>query len=406
MTMCSSSICIVRIFLALLLTFGGVYESAAASRYSIIFSVQPDTGAYTPYYGLVADASGNLFGVLTAGVGAVFKVTPEGTGTLLHFFNGKNDGAVMGSGLIMDSAGNMYGETIEGGLNTELGTIYRITPDGTETVLYSFTNDIGIWYPAGGLTFDSAGNLYGMTLEGGGTCYGDDYSGCGAVFELSPNGTLTILHYFKGGEKDGAYPSSNLIIDSAGNLYGATGGGGGNGCKKIGCGTVFKLGSDGKFTLLRHFNSERYQDPNQVIMDSNGNLWGTTRVGGNVQCGLHRETHCGSIFEIKKSGAFLVVHDFDGADGSGPSGLVLDKSGNFYGTTQAGGSGDLGTIFELTPAGALSTLYSFTGGANGTVPMGMVEDSSGNLFGETAYGGVGQNEDCDYGCGTLFEFTP
>jgi uncharacterized repeat protein (TIGR03803 family) len=382
-------------------------RAAQASSYNVIYDFQPGTGAYSPYYGLTIDSSGNLFGVLYAPVGGVFELSSAGIETLLHVFGGQNDGSDVSSGVILDSAGNLYGETLEGG-DFESGTIYKIAPDGSEAILYSFNSEKGTYYPVGGLTIDDAGNLYGMTQWGGGTCFGNDYTGCGAVFELSPTGTLTVLHAFKGGKKDGAYPSSNLIMDSSGNLYGATRGGGGTDCKNLGCGTVFKLAPNGKMTLLHRFSEDGKidQNPNQVIMDGTGNLWGTTRSGGNMQCGSHPKVHCGSIFEIKKSSPFFVVHNFDGADGSVPSGLVLDKSGNFYGTTQAGGGSNSGTIFELTPAGALTTLYSLTGGSNGAVPVGMVEDSSGNMFGETAAGGVGQDDGCSYGCGTVFEFAP
>jgi uncharacterized repeat protein (TIGR03803 family) len=216
-----------------------------------IFKLAPD-GTETTLYtftgylpfpsGLTEDAAGNLYGTTLNGgahrSGSVFKLAPDGTFTVLHSFGKSRDGVQPAAGVIGDSAGNLYGTTLEGGA-ADAGTVFRLTPDGTETVLYSFTGGSYAWYP-NGLIEDKNGNFYGTTQYGGSTkCFGN---GCGSVFRLTPDGTGTVLYAFADGS-DGGRPYAGVIEDSAGNLYGTASRGGAGNCagKGMGCGVVFEI---------------------------------------------------------------------------------------------------------------------------------------------------------------------
>src|SRR5271165_1152285 len=276
-----------------------------------------------------------------------------------------------------------------------------------ETVLHSFNNTDGA-NPYAGLIFDAAGNLYGTTYLGGtGSClYGG--SGCGTVFELSPNGsggwTEQVLHYFSHNGTDGIEPFGGLIIDAAGNLYGTTQEGGTHSG-----GTVFELspGAGGTWTeqVLHNFSGTDGNYPGAgLIFDAAGNLYGTTYTGGTYSIG--------TVFELspQAGGGWTetVLHNFDatGTDGAFPeAGLIFDAAGNLYGTTFEGGTYGSGTVFELTPGmGGTWTeqvLWSFNdNGTDGTNPLaGLTIDAAGNLYGTTEQGG-------SYGWGTVFELTP
>jgi uncharacterized repeat protein (TIGR03803 family) len=342
------------------------------------------------------------------------------------------------SGLVFDAAGNLYGTTYYGGVGKRCesgcGTVFELTPKKgggwTQKVLYSFLG----WkagdgqYPSAGLILDSAGNLYGTTQQGG--VYG--LAG-GIVFELTPgaNGqwTETILHSFTnigdpGG--DGYQPWAGVIFDAAGNLYGTTVAGGASDE-----GTVFELSPDAggwTETLLYSFtnsNGNGETPYSGVIFDAAGNLYGTTPNGGTGRCGSYKYD-CGVVYELsppqQQGGAWTetVIHSFQGAkDGSDPlyANLIFDKKGNLYGTVPAGGHtssqypGGCGTVFELTPGSngvwAESRLFAFpASGLEGAEPLaGLILDAKGNLYGTTAYGGIADS--CDnYGCGTVFRLTP
>jgi uncharacterized repeat protein (TIGR03803 family) len=187
----------------------------------------------TPYAGLIQGSDGNFYGTTyfggASGFGTVFKVTPSGTETVLYSFAGGSDGEHPYAGVIQGSDGNFYGTTYQGGTSGN-GTVFKLTPSGTETVLYSFAGGSSDGAnPEAGVIQGSDGNFYGTTLQGGA-------SGLGIVFELTPGGTETILHTFAGGGSDGANPSANLVQGSDGNLYGSTGAGG-----TSGNGTFFKV---------------------------------------------------------------------------------------------------------------------------------------------------------------------
>ena len=348
-----------------------------------------DTDGYNPYSGLVTDTLGNLYGtnyVGGSGYGTVFKITPSGTLSVLHSF-GRADGAnPYLSKMVRDKAGNLYGTTIAGGAN-DIGTVFKVTPTGVETVLHSFASDGKDGYrPYTGLAIDGAGNLYGTTYSGGASNYG-------TVFKVTPSGTETVVYSFKGGT-DGCNPYGNSVVLRNGFLYGATAG-----CGAHAVGTVFKLTKTGTETVLHSFANDGvdgFTPYAGLVFDKLGNLYGTTYVGG--------VNGYGTVFKITPSGTETVLHSFafDGTDGFNPyAGLVLDKLGNFYGTTVLGGVNNLGTAFKLTPAGTLSVLHSFANdGTDGFYPFaGLVLGKKGILYGATYEGG-------SLGYGTVFKIVP
>jgi uncharacterized repeat protein (TIGR03803 family) len=354
----------------------------------IVFQLSPNAGGWTenvpyaflggnngeyPFVGVTKDAAGNLYGATGGGVpgnGTIFELSPNSGGgwneTTLHVFSGGRDGANPYGGLILDAAGSLYG-TAHGGGQTSCGSgcgvVFKLSPTSTgwkETVLHAFSGKDG-YHPSSGLIFDAAGNLYGTTTWGGPQC---GSSGCGVVFELSPTPAglwrEKVLHAFSDGP-DGAYPVTGLVFDTTGNLYGTTSSGGDRShCVGAGCGVVFELSptSSGpwKETVLHIFaEGNDGAIPSGVIFDSAGNLYGTTNEGGNPNiCAGHG---CGVAFELSPGSSGwteTVLHTFDNNafpnDGLMPqAGVILDSAGNLYGTTPIGGSNGLGTVFEISP---------------------------------------------------------
>ncbi len=319
-------------------------------------------------------------------IGAIRSITSS----LMILYNFP-DGPLPNGSFIMDSVGTLYGTTRSGGANAA-GTVFKMTQAGALTVLYSFTGGADGGGPSAGLIMDRTGNLYGTTSSGG--AYGNN----GTVFKVTPAGSESVLYSFAG-LSDGSNPSSTLIMDSAGNLYGTTPYGGSSGAN--GHGTVFRVTSSGQQSVLHSFSggADGGTPMGGVIMDSAGNLYGTTQVGG-----AHGG---GTVFSITHAGAESVIHSFSGVpDGGAPwAGLIMDGAGKLYGTTTAGGlnadhDSNVGTVFSVTPAGAESVLYSFGLPPDGYQPYaGVVRDSAGNLFGTTNLGGI------DNG-GTVFKVTP
>jgi uncharacterized repeat protein (TIGR03803 family) len=264
----------------------------------------------------------------------------------LHDFTGIPDGAFPTGNLISDSDGNFYGTTIYGGGGCGeygSGTVFKIGPDGSEMVLYAFAgcdaSSDGCW-PNGGLVSDSSGNLYGTTYICG-------TANSGTVFKVKPNGQESVLYSFSGGS-DGSYPEGSLIIDASGNLYGTTSEGG-NACqikKKIfGCGVVFKISTDGSETVLYAFKNDLdgMAPYAGLIQDSLGDFFGTTSEGGSAKGCDSR--HCGTIFELSPDGAKTTIYNFSKVGNSGElpqSNLISDSLGNLYGMTVNGGKGDCG----------------------------------------------------------------
>ncbi|HEY7098329.1 MAG TPA: choice-of-anchor tandem repeat GloVer-containing protein [Terriglobales bacterium] len=334
--------------------------------------------------GLTRDAAGNLFGTTTeggsSGRGTVFKLdAATHTVTVLYNFTGAPDGGNPLGGVIPDPSGNLYGTTFGGGANGG-GTVFKIDPSGIETVIYSFNRTHGM-QPSAGLIRDPAGTLYGTTVT-------SHIQGDGVVFRINAAGIERTLHEFAGA--DGSHPYGSLARDRAGNLYGTTRDGG-----DFSHGTVFKLAPDGTETVLHSFTGDADGDFPDAgpLLDSTGNLYGTTELGGDFSRG--------TVFKIDSSGAFQVVYSFQGRDGSGPSsGLVMDAGGNLYGTAFYGGDFNLGVVFKLDPSGNESVLHSFAGGANGGTPLStLLLTPDGTIFGSTKGGGL-------HGAGTLFRIRP
>lgn len=268
-------------------------------------------------------------------------------------------------------------------------------------ILYAFHLPPDGNRPSGVMARDTAGNLYGTTMYGGGSgCYSP--TGCGVIFELDKAGVENVLHSFAG-DPDGEFPNA-VIRDAAGNLYGTTSAGGANTW-----GTVFKLNTSGKETILYNFTP---RDGGAVplsglIMDSAGNLYGTTLNGGTGPCSSFAPG-CGTVFKCDTSGKETVLYSFQGVpDAEFPYGdLIQDAEGNFYGTTGYGGTSNQGTVFKLDVTGKETVLYSFTSVPDGANPhAGLIHDQAGNLYGTTLTGGTGQcdSEPLGTGCGTVFK---
>ena len=344
------------------------------------------TNGRGPVAPLVQATDGNFYGTTGGGgaysSGTVFKITPAGTLTTVYSFGGTDGGGPL-AGLVQASDGNFYGTTQNGGADG-LGTVFKLTPNGTLTTLHSFTGPDG-YYPSGGLVQATDGNFYGTTPYGG-----DE----GTVFKLTPNGTLTTLHNFTG--TDGERPSTDLIQATDGNLYGTTPDGGANQY----WGTVFKITPSGTLTTLHSFSSTDGNPEAGLVQATDGNFYGTTEQGGTGNCA---GGGCGTVFKITPSGTLTTLYTFGGypTDGALPSGLVQATDGNFYGTTAYGGASDYGTVFRMTTAGTLTTLYNFCSQPNctdGSRPYAaLVQATDGNFYGTTQNGGAD-------GLGTVFKF--
>jgi uncharacterized repeat protein (TIGR03803 family) len=373
-----------------------------------------------PWGNLIQAADGNLYGTtysggdLTCGppygCGTVFKLTPSGSLTVLHTFEGK-DGLQPVAGLVQGPDGNLYGVTSAGGAvicEAVCGTIFRITTDGTFTSLYSFcslTKCADGAMPQGSLAVGQDGNLYGTTSQGGDTSCNAPF-GCGEAFMITLSGSLTPLHNFEG--TDGASPQGRLVQASNGNFYGTAFAAGANSHG----GDVFQMAPGGAVTAIYSFCSQ----PNcadgsapfsNLVIGKDGNLYGTTSNGGNVTCAP--PVGCGTIFKITTGGTLTTLYSFCTAancpDGTNPfAGLVLGSDGNFYGTTTAGGNTlcnlGCGTVFSMTPSGQLTTLHTFTGTDGSDPQAALVQASDGALYGGTLYGGA--NVCNSVGCGTFF----
>jgi uncharacterized repeat protein (TIGR03803 family) len=340
---------------------------------------------------VVADGLGGLYGTTfsggPSGFGALFSVRIDGSGfAVLHSFTGgPSDGAHPVAALILDAMGYLYGTTAAGGTpGPGYGTVFRVRTDGSAfTLLHSFSGGDGGASPRASLTLDGAGNLFGTTLYGG-------PSNLGTVFKIKTDGTgFAILHTFAGGSSDGASPVTSLILGPSGSLFGTTTSGGSS---DHGRGTVFTLRTDGSGFFLLHSFSGSPSDgdsPAGIVMDRAGNLFGTTLVGGSSTAGY------GTVFKLRSNGTgYHLLHSFTGkaADGANPNGpSTLDASGNLFVTTSAGGLSDAGTILALnTHTNAVTLLHSFSRDvSDGSVPSApVVLDASGNLFGTTLWGGA------------------
>ena len=374
------------------------------------------TDGYFPHAGLIFDKAGNLYGETVWGgtnnMGTVFELTPKGgvwTEKVVHNFGSGKDGSFPWGTLIFDASGNLYGTTQTGG-TYEYGTVFEMTRTSkgvwTEKVLHSFDANNGKdgAGPLAGVILDGSGNLYGTTELGGVYSFG-------TVFELSPKTgggwKETILHSFNPNTKDGVAPNDSLIIDTAGNLYGTTLEGG-----VSGVGAVFELspktGGGWKETILHSFSSsgkDGYFPFAALTSDGSGNLYGATSVGGTK--------FGGTVFELspKAGGGWKekILFNF-GAPGATDlfGNLIFDGSDNLYGTAGVNGPENSGMVFKLTLQAsgrwAQTVLHNFKGDDGDLPYAGVILDGSGNLYGTTYNGG--SSTSCTSGCGTVFEIKP
>jgi uncharacterized repeat protein (TIGR03803 family) len=388
---------------------------AAEWKETVLHQFGSDSDGQAAYGRVISDAAGNLYGTTsfggTSGAGIVFELTNPGapagwTETVLYNFTGGSDGSQPYGGLIFDSAGNLYGTTYQGG-TSNAGTVYQLAPPGgrggawTETVLYSFAGGADGSGPQSDLTFDQAGNLYGTTNNGGSP-------GIGIVFQLTSGQggawSETVLHRFL--QEEGVRPRAAVIFDKEGSLYGTLANGGG-----FYRGAVFRLkppatkgGAWTEKTLYRFTGRDGDGNgPLCRLILFKGNLYGTTVLGG--------ATGVGAIFELtppaSHRGAWTktILYSFtcSGSDGCNPwAGLLMDKAGVFYGTTQHGGlpSGG-GTVFQLKEDGGAWTekvLLSFRNSNNQLPAAGLLLGENGTLYGTTI--GAGGN------AGIVFELQP
>ncbi len=379
-----------------------VLSDQAQAKFRVLYAFNGTQGG-NPLGSLTADNAGTLYGTTagggTAGEGTVFKLSADGQQTVLYNFTGGADGGEPDSSVIQDAAGNLFGTTQFGGNDAcpdgGCGTVFKITPDGKETVLYAFKGGSDGAVPSAGLIADNAGNFYGTTYNGGA------FSNGGTVFMVQPNGVETILYSFGKGN-DGAGPVAGLLLDASGNLYGTTLHGGASSG-----GTVFRLAPDGTEKVIYSFTGgpDGGGPMAAPILDKQGNLYGTASGGGNTACGANG---CGVVYKLTPKGTESVLYAFSGgSDGANPYGaLSIDKTGNLYGTTRDGGLNQrichtqgCGTLFKLALDGTKTTLRMFKGRKDGGWPMSDLLNIKGHLFGVAYLGG-------DNGGGTLYEFAP
>lgn len=364
---------------------------APAQTLKALYSFTGAADGGDPFPAVIRDAAGNLYGTTdyagTAFAGVVFKVSNTGKETVLYNFcslTGCTDGQYPYAPLVRDADGNLYGTTQYGG-TANLGVVFKLSKTGKETVLHSFTGGADGVYPYAGLFRDAPGNLYGTT-ENGGT------ASLGVVFKISKAGKETVLHSFKGGAKDGSYPSSaGFYMDTKGNLYSVTSQGG-----TTGEGVLYRLSPKGKLTVLHSFTAGTtdgcypYGTP---AVDAHGNMYGGT--GG---CGT---SNLGVVWKVSKNGTETILHNFSGAsDGQSPlAGVILDADGNIYGSCNTGGASGFGTAFEIHKNGRFTLLHDFTGGTDGKYLYGgLILDPKGRIYGTTINGGTG-------GYGTVWRIT-
>ncbi len=346
--------------------------SAGALTPLYSFTNGPD-GA-NPYAELASGGDGSFYGTTfrggTNGFGTVFNITPAGALTPLYSFTYGVDGANPTAGLALGTNGSFYGTTFLGGTNFSEGDIFEISTNGALTPLYSFTGGLDGANPRAGLLQGTDGNFYGTTHEGG--------SGYGGVFVMSAGGALTPLYSFTNGD-DGGSPYAGLAQAADGNFYGTASSGGTNGH-----GAVFRITPAGTLTPLYSFTggSDGAEPTARLLWASDGNLYGTTFSGGAQGAGV--------VFRMTTNGALTALYSFtNGVDGAFPfAALIQGADGSLYGTTEAGGSG-YGVVFKISTGGALLPLYSFTNGVDGASPSAaLVQGVDHYLYGTTQDGGA------------------
>ncbi|MGO8793211.1 MAG: choice-of-anchor tandem repeat GloVer-containing protein [Candidatus Sulfotelmatobacter sp.] len=327
---------------------GTVFKVTKRGTWTLLYAFTCGADGAYPWPGLLADSEGSLYGTTSLGGaygwGTIYKVTSAGAETALYSFTGRTDGRFPLSNLVRDTKGNIYGTVEDGGTGTGpscdygCGAVFKLTPAGVETVLYSFTGGADGTQPESLILAD--GNLYGVALAG--------TNGFGTIFKITLAGKETTLYGFAGGS-DGATPAGNLLRDSKGNLYGVTASGG-----TFGQGEIYELTSAGVLNVLYNFTggADGGSPSTALIRDQVGNFYGTTIYGGNFNC----HDGCGTVYELTPASSETVLYTFSGGtDGAWPAAsLVRDSSGNLYGTTSFGGnvsdcSLGCGVVFKVVP---------------------------------------------------------
>lgn len=405
-----------RCFLLVLLPIiaAGLAVPCHAQTYTTLVNFNVTNGN-APYYGpLVQGRDGNLWGTTAGGgaylAGTIFKMTPAGTLTTVYSFCAQAsciDGDYPVAGLLLGKDGNFYGTTLMGGnegcdFPQGCGVIFKITPKGVYTVLHTYTAADLAAGPVGGLIQASNGAFYGDGgLDNGGM----------AVYKITSAGTYTEVASWV--LSTAGHPYGGVIQGADGLLYGTTAMGGTGSCND-GCGTVFKIQTNGKKMVILHsFNATDGLEPIAGLLQAaDGNFYGTTAYGGTkasyADCeAINGYSMCGTLFKITSGAVFTPLYNFCPEagcfDGTHPFGTLIQATdGNLYGTTNQGGAllGN-GTIYQWNPTSqTYSTLYTFSG--NDDTMAGLVQATNGKFYGTNYYGGNSTN--CSYGCGAIFSF--
>jgi uncharacterized repeat protein (TIGR03803 family) len=364
--------------------------AAPAQSFNVLVNFNGANGA-SPRAGMAQGLDGNFYGTTRLGgannSGSVFRMSPSGKIVTLYSFctqSNCGDGANPFGGLVLGTDGNFYGTTLNGG-EYNYGAVFKITPNGMLTVLHSFTYTDGA-SPYGALTQGTDGYFYGTTFFGG---HGD----WGVVFKVTRTGSYTELCDFYNYPQYGDYPYGALVQGTDGNFYGTNYQGG-----SVNDGTVFKMTPAGKLTALHSFSGSDGSAPyGGLVQAADGGFYGTTAAGG--------ASGYGTVFRVSASGQTTTLYSFcaqpNCADGAMPrAGLIQATDGKLYGTTQAGGADNDGTLFEITTHGVLTTLYSFDGSGGSNPWGGLTQSTNGGFYGTAYQGGSGSS--CQHGCGTAF----
>jgi uncharacterized repeat protein (TIGR03803 family) len=386
----------------IVLLFCAVVIPATAQTFTNLFSFDGEDGSY-PLSSLAQGLDGNFYGTTQlggtgssafcstgTGCGTAFKLTPEGVLTTLYDFCSQpncTDGGEP-SGVVLAPNGNFYGTTFGGGAQNR-GTVFEVTPSGNLTTLYSFCSQTDCndgSNPFTGLTLASDGNLYGATGYGGASL-NNCYAGCGTIFRISPGGTFTTLYSFclQAGCADGREPVAGLIEATDGNLYGTTYYGG----TQVGWGTAYKITLHGLLTTLYAFCSQIVGNncvdgnlPNGIIQAQNGDFYGTTQGGGTQ--------NDGTVFKMTATGTLTTLYSFDGSKGRFPEAPLFQATDrNLYGTAASGLPDKFGTLFVVDANASVIVIHRFDGSDGCCTSSALMQSTNGTLYGTTGGGPQG-----------------